>query len=97
VIETFVDQRDEFAVPLTLLSQFLNLDESATAPLVVEAPSIRVLHVEDECLCTSEKKWRRLSERLCTTLGEFHTAHPLAPGMDSEAARPTLPYRLTPR
>ncbi len=59
--------------------------------------SLRALNAEGEKVYTTDVKWNRLKERLLKTLKEFHTAHPLIPGMDMEELRGKLGYQLSPK
>lgn len=97
VVEAFLDESDEFALPMAVLSQFLNLEENEIRGRVEAVGAVRVFTFEGERLYGTEKKWRRARENLQEALRGFHRAHPLAPGMEMEELRATLPYRMAPR
>jgi selenocysteine-specific elongation factor len=95
--EIFVDDSDDFAVPIGPVCQFLNLREDAARRLVDGMTTVRVLGFDGEKLYTTEKKWQHVKEHLLGILRTFHGAHPLAPGMDMEELRDKLPYHTVPR
>jgi selenocysteine-specific elongation factor len=96
-VAALLEDTDEFAVPSGELSQFLNLEPRDLELRLASASSIRAVSQEGEPFYTSGAKWRTLSDHLTALLGRFHAAHPLLPGMDIEAARDALPFRLAPR
>jgi selenocysteine-specific elongation factor len=95
--EIFIDESDDFALPIGPVSQFLNLREDDVRKRVEALATIRVLGFDGEKLYTTEKKWRHVKEHLLGILRTFHGAHPLAPGMDMEELRDKLPYHTVPR
>jgi selenocysteine-specific elongation factor len=90
----FIDGGEEFAPPIGLLYQFLNLKEDEASAALDKMDSIRTFSVEGEKDYTTREKWRSFQEAVVTLLERFHAAHPLAPGMDMEEIRAKLPYRI---
>jgi selenocysteine-specific elongation factor len=87
VARRFLDEIDEFAVPLEPLSQFLNVADCTAAPRIDSFDGIRALALESDTLYTTERKWTNLRESVTASLREFHAARPLVPGMEMEALR----------
>ncbi|OGQ78582.1 MAG: selenocysteine-specific translation elongation factor [Deltaproteobacteria bacterium RIFCSPLOWO2_12_FULL_60_19] len=97
LIETFLEESDDFAIPLAPIYQFLNLKEEEAKDWIGRTPVVRSFSAEGEKLYATEKKWQGLKETISKTLQEFHASHPLAAGMDMEEARAKLPYEISPR
>jgi selenocysteine-specific elongation factor len=93
----FIDTSDEFAVPIAPIYQFLNLREEDVRQLLADAKGVRAIDLEGEQVYTTQGKWQKLSGALLATLGDFHASHPLAPGMEMEAARDKLPSQIPSR
>jgi len=93
--ESFLDESDSFALSIDAIHQFLNLREEEARRQIEAMKNLRVLSAEGEKLYTTEGKWRRLTETILKALKEFHTAHPLAPGMDMEVLRGKLGGELS--
>jgi selenocysteine-specific elongation factor len=96
-VDVLVAESEEFAVPLADLARFLNLGDRETADRAASGLSVRPLDVDGERLYTSAAKWQRVAGDFDRGLRDFHASHPLAPGMDSEAARDALPFEVAPR
>jgi selenocysteine-specific elongation factor len=94
---TFLEGSPDFAVSMTALYQFLNVDEPEARRQVEAAPGVRTLALEGETLYTTDEKWRHLRTTLAAALRGFHTVHPLLPGMEMEALRSQLADQLAPR
>jgi selenocysteine-specific elongation factor len=97
LIETFLDESDEWALPLPPIAQFLNQREETVAPVFAGLGGIRILSLEGEVLYTTPAKWMRLENDLVEELGRWHSTHPLLPGMEMEAAREGLHVRVAAR
>ena len=97
LMENFLNDSGDFALAIDAIYQFLNLREEEARQKVDALKSLRALNAEGEKVYTTELKWSRLKERLLKTLKEFHTAHPLVPGMDMEELRGKLGYKLSPK
>ena len=97
LMENFLNDSGDFALAIDAIYQFLNLREEEARQKVDALKSLRALNAEGERVYTTELKWARLKERLLKTLKEFHTAHPLLPGMDMEELRGKLGYKLSPK
>jgi selenocysteine-specific elongation factor len=93
--ETFLDESSDFALPMELIQQFLNLQEETVRAQLEKIKSLRVFNAEGERVYTIDTKWQRLKDKILATLKEFHKTHPLVPGMDMEELRGKLPYRLS--
>jgi selenocysteine-specific elongation factor len=93
--ETFLNESNDFALPLEAIHQFLNLQEDGVRAHLDQILSLRALNAEGERVYTTDSKWQRLKEAFLALLKEFHRAHPLAPGMDMEELRGKLPYALS--
>ena len=97
LVEAFLNEGDEFALPMAPLQQFLHLSEDEVQSRLERIDTVRVFSFEGERLYATEKKWRHVKEQLLKALREFHGAHPLAAGMDMEELRDKLPYHMAPR
>lgn len=109
LVETFLAESEDFALPIAALYQFLNLRENEAQELLermtiaagraasVDPPALRVFHLDGEKLYATDNKWRRVEQELLTALRQFHAGHPLAAGMDMEELRDKLPYQIGPR
>ncbi|MGZ8476597.1 MAG: selenocysteine-specific translation elongation factor [Candidatus Binatia bacterium] len=97
LMESFLNESSDFALAIDAIHQFLNLREPDARQKVDALKSLRALNAEGEKVYTTDVKWNRLKERLLKTLKEFHTAHPLIPGMDMEELRGKLGYQLSPK
>jgi selenocysteine-specific elongation factor len=85
----FLDDRDEFASPTSLICEFLNIPVE-DADRLRDAAGIRAITVDNEDLFTTARRWNGLNEALVTALRTFHAAHPLEEGQDMEALRESL-------
>ena len=97
VVEAFLNESEDFALPIAPLHQFLNLRRDEVQGRVDRMETIRVFSFEGEKLYATEKKWQDLKEDVRQNLRDFHAAHPLAPGMDMEEVRDKLPGHIAPR
>jgi selenocysteine-specific elongation factor len=97
VVELFLAERLDFAVPIAPLYQFLNRREQEARELLPGIPGIRIVNLEGEQVYTTAQKWTTLKDQLLAALADFHAAHPLAPGRDLEELRDKLPGRLPPK
>jgi len=94
---TFLEGCPDFATPMEMLYQFLNVDEAEAKRRAEQAPGVRTLALEGETLYTTDEKWQHLAAALVGALRAFHAAHPLLPGMEMEALRSGLADQLAPR
>jgi selenocysteine-specific elongation factor len=94
---TFLEENPEFAVPLDLIHQFLNLPEEETRKRIGQIEGLRVISSEGEKAYTTEAKWQRLKDDILKALKDFHGRHPLVPGMDMEELRGKLVFELSPK
>ena len=97
LVEEFLNDSGDFALAIDAIYQFLNLREEEARQKVDGLKSLRAVNAEGEKVYTTELKWSRLKERLLKVLKEFHTGHPLVPGMDMEELRGKLGYKLSPK
>jgi selenocysteine-specific elongation factor len=97
VLELFLDEHDEFAIPLAPVYQFLNLCAEDALALAREVPAVRTVGFEGEELFTTHRKWTAVTETLVGALTEFHASNPLAQGRDMEELRDRLPWRIPAR
>ena len=95
LIETYLDESGDFALPIDSIHQFLNLKEDVVRAALATIKSLHAFNAEGEKVYTTETKWQRSKNKIISTLGEFHKTHPLAPGMDMEELRGKLPYLLS--
>ena len=91
LVEHLIDTGDEAALPIAPIYQFLNLREEEVRLLLSRIDGVRAVGLEGETVYTTARKWQRLTEALLAQLRDFHAGHPLAPGMEMEAARDKLP------
>ena len=97
VIATFLDESTDFATPFATTCQFLNFMEDRTLEWLHQTKGILSFTSEGEKVYTTDKKWQYLRDKILATLKNFHSSHPLAPGMDMEELRAKLPYEIPPR
>jgi selenocysteine-specific elongation factor len=97
LIETFLNESAEFALPLGRIHEFLNVSEEQARAALERIESLRGVNAEGEKLYSTEPKWRRVKETVLLTLKSFHADHPLIPGMEMEELRRKLPYQLSPK
>jgi len=97
LVEGFLSESDEFALPIAPIHQFLNLREAEARERLEQLQAIRSFSAEGEKLYTTANKWLYLKEKIAKALRDFHGSHPLAPGMDMEELRDKLPYSISPR
>jgi selenocysteine-specific elongation factor len=90
----YLETAEDVVVPLSELTQFMNMRNADTAALAERMPGVRAFDVEGERVYTTAAKFRRVCRDLTDALRRFHEAHPLAPGMEAEAARPGVSVRL---
>jgi selenocysteine-specific elongation factor len=96
-VETFLAESAAFGLPIEAIYQFLNLREEQARQKVDALQDLRAINAEGEKVYTTQTKWNQLKERLLKTLKEFHTSHPLVPGMDMEELRGKLVFELSPK
>src|SRR5262249_10194242 len=97
LIGRFMEDSDDFAPPIAMLHQFLNIREEELRDWIGRTPSVISISAEGEKLYTTKDKWQRLKDRLAAELKEYHATHPLVPGMDMEELRAKLPYAVNTR
>jgi selenocysteine-specific elongation factor len=97
LIEAFVASSKELALSVEAIAEFLNAREEQVRDAVEKMARLRVVGAEGERLYTTEEKWRLLKGQILAALKDFHTAHPLVPGMDMEELRGKLSYTLSPK
>jgi selenocysteine-specific elongation factor len=97
VVELFLAESGDFAVPIALLCQFLNRRVEEVRELLQRMDATRIVSLEGEHVYTTKHKWTTLQEELVTALSDFHAAHPLAPGRDMEELRDKLTDRISPK
>ena len=95
LIESFLNESVDFALPLESIHQFLNLQEDRVRTHLDNMIGLRAFHAEGERVYTTDSKGQRLKEDLVAILNDFHRTHPLVPGMDMEELRGKLPYALS--
>ena len=91
----FLDDCDDFAAPIALIHQWLNVEEPVAHDVLHGIPTIRVIQLDGGDLYTTEKRWTALQATLVARLETFHASRPLAPGQEMEDVRERLPYRLS--
>jgi selenocysteine-specific elongation factor len=97
VVEAFIDESKDFALPIAAIHQFLNLQEEQVRELLRALKPIRAFALEGETLYSTESRWSRVKQELLESLRRFHAAHPLAPGIDMDEARDDVSYAIGPR
>ncbi len=97
LVEGFLSESDDFALPIAPIQQFLNLRDEEARERLERLQTVRSFSAEGEKLYTTENKWLHLKEQIAKALRDFHASHPLAPGMDMEELRDKLPYSISPR
>jgi selenocysteine-specific elongation factor len=97
VVETLLDNSDDFALAAGPIHQFLNLSGEEIGDRLDGIETLRTFSAEGEKLYTTEKKWCGLKDTILGVLQDFHAFHPLAAGMDMEELRGKLPYVISSR
>ena len=97
VVELFLAESSDFAVPVAFVCQFLNRRLEETAELLRRMDPASIVGFEDEHVYTTRRKWTALKDALVAALRDFHAAHPLAPGQDMEELRDSLAGGASPR
>ena len=97
VIENFLSESGAFALSIDAIYQFANLREEEARSKVDSLQNLRALNAEGDKLYTTEAKWNQLKEQTVKLLKDFHSAHPLVPGMDMEELRGKLSRELSPK
>lgn len=95
--EGFLNESEDFALPLASIHQFANMREEEARDQIAQVKTFRSLSAEGEKVYTTEKKWRNLQQSALKALEEFHALHPLAPGMDMEELRAKVRYAVPSR
>ena len=96
LVETFLAEDSAFALPIEAIYQFVNLTEEEAAK-IDEIKTLRTLNAEGDKLYTTEGKWNQLREETLKLVKDFHSTHPLVPGMDMEELRGKVRYELSPK
>jgi selenocysteine-specific elongation factor len=86
----FLDDHDEFALPIPLVCEFLNLRPEDAVDRLCGSAGIKAITMDGDDLLTTERKWNHLKEALLAALRAFHAAHSLEHGQDMEALRESL-------
>jgi selenocysteine-specific elongation factor len=95
VIAAIVERSEEVAVPVRMLEDVL---DAAIADGTIEGvPGLRLLALDEERLCVTERNWQVIRAQLIDALSRFHETHPLVPGMEMEDARAQVVAQVTPR
>jgi selenocysteine-specific elongation factor len=97
IVHSYVAESDDFAISSDGLAQFLAVRQEELEASLADVPGIRSFRVEETTLYTSEERWQQLEKDALRTLAEFHSAHPLARGMDVEDLRARMSYLVAPR
>jgi selenocysteine-specific elongation factor len=97
LVDAFLGESGELAVPMSQLHQWLNLTEEELRGWLEQTGMVRVFMFDGAAFCASQRQCRRVEEALLEGLRGFHAAHPLAPGMDMEEARAALPGQIPAR
>jgi len=90
----YLETAEELAVPLAELAQFMNMQNAETAALADRIDGVRVFDVDGARVYMTAAKFEHACRDLVETIRQFHTAHPLSPGMEAETARPGISVRL---
>ncbi len=94
VIDTYVSESHDFAVSFGNLCQFLNVRDEEVEEQLGRVAALEAFPFEEEKLYTTKRRLLELREGVTSALTEYHSAHPLAPGMDMEELRVKLRYRV---
>lgn len=97
VVTTYMADADVFAVPLDELYQFLNLREEDVEARLAGTAGILAFRFDEERLYSTEAKWNTLRDDVMAALRRYHTARPLAPGMEMEELRVTMKGNVSPK
>jgi selenocysteine-specific elongation factor len=97
VVASFLSESTAFALPIEAIFQFVNLREEEARSKVDALDILRTFNAEGEKVYTTDIKWNQLKDQILNFLKDFHTAHPLVPGMDMEELRGKVRYELAPK
>jgi selenocysteine-specific elongation factor len=97
LIDRFMEESEEFAPSFAVLYQFLNVREEELRDWIGRTPTLMAISAEGEKLYTTKPKWEKLKASVLAALKDYHSSHPLVPGMDMEELRAKLPYSVTSR
>jgi selenocysteine-specific elongation factor len=95
--ESLLNESEIFAVPLETIHQFLNVRDEEARRHIEQIKTLRAFSAEGEKVYTTERKWQALRQSILETVREFHSTHPLVPGMDMEELRGKVKFALTPK
>ena len=96
-LDVLLQESDSFALPIGALHQLVNLQQERVRVELEHMKGIRAFNLEGDTLYATDAKWLRVKDTLLEALRDFHVAHPLALGMEMEAARDRLASGITPR
>jgi selenocysteine-specific elongation factor len=91
VLRAVIAGSASFGVPLETMQAFTNLPSAELLAALDRVNDIHRFTSESETLYTTVSKWEQARRQMLEALRAFHTAHPLAPGMEMEAARDLVP------
>jgi selenocysteine-specific elongation factor len=91
VLRAVIAGSASFGVPLETMQAFTNLPSAELLAALDRVNDIHRFTSESETHYTTVSKWEQARRQMLEALRAFHTAHPLAPGMEMEAARDLVP------
>jgi selenocysteine-specific elongation factor len=91
VLRAVIAGSASFGVPLETMQAFTNLPSAELRVALDRVNDIHRFTSESETLYTTVSKWEQARRQMLEALRAFHAAHPLAPGMEMEAARDLVP------
>ena len=94
LVELFLEEQEDLALPVAPLAQLLNLRTEETRGVLQAMDTVRIVDLDGEHLYTTHHKWNTLRDTALAALKDFHRTHPLAPGRDMEELRNKLPGRI---
>lgn len=95
-IEALLSLLETVAAPVARIARMLNLPAAEVEQIARSAQLIR-LSMGDEEGFTTRAKWEELKKFALATLAGHHKSEPLSPGVEMEALRSRLPYRVSAR
>jgi selenocysteine-specific elongation factor len=97
VVNGYIAESHDLAVPSDDVSQFLNVRGEELHACLAHVTNVRGFRFEETTLYTTEARLLEIANDVRRALAEHHLGHPLAPGMDVEDLRARLRYMVTPR
>ena len=95
-VEAMLNLQDSLALTALSIAQLFDAPVPEVESVLGDARFLK-LSLGDEEGFVSTAKWNELRRVAVDTIGAYHRAEPLSPGIDMESLRPRLPYDVSAR